>query len=369
LTSKQWGTFPIVAVAYKASLVEGWSTTATDKEIEIWQNGFNGVPAHRGQQFAEINANQTAALYQDLTTTPGSTMFWSFAHRGRTGVDTIALLVGPINGPYTKLGEFSTGTNAWSVYQGEYVVPAGQTQTRFFYQAVKTANGNTTTGNFLDDIQFYTIASCTIDTDGDGIVNSLDLDSDNDGILDIIEAGLSDSDGDGRVDSAADLGKAGSVPDSDGDGLADFLDLDSDGDGIPDVVEAQPTTTYITPSSAFTDKGIDKAFGPGFKPADSDKDGTPDYLDRDSDNDTYPDTVEADVKLTGSDKDKDGLDDGVDVDAGRWGPVQGRVSNTLSSYPNSGNETYWRNLNANPKTGVGGGKDGGLESGPLPGGG
>lgn len=367
LTSKQWGTFPIVAVAYKASLVEGWSTTATDKEIEIWQNGFNGVPAHRGQQFAEINANQTAALYQDLTTTPGSTMFWSFAHRGRTGVDTIALLVGPINGPYTKLGEFSTGTNAWSVYQGEYVVPAGQTQTRFFYQAVKTANGNTTTGNFLDDIQFYTIASCTIDTDGDGIVNSLDLDSDNDGILDIIEAGLSDSDGDGRVDSAADLGKAGSVPDSDGDGLADFLDLDSDGDGIPDVVEAQPTTTYITPSSAFTDKGIDKAFGAGFKPVDSDKDGTPDYLDRDSDNDTYPDTVEADVKLTGSDKDKDGLDDGVDVEAGRWGPVQGRVSNTLSSYPNSGNETYWRNLNANPKTGVGGGKDGGLESGPLPG--
>jgi hypothetical protein len=157
LTSKHWGTFPIVAVAYKASLVEGWSTTATDKEIEIWQNGFSGVHAHRGQQFAEINANQTAALYQDLTTTPSSTMFWSFAHRGRTGVDTIALLVGPLNGPYTKLGEFSTGTNAWSVYQGEYVVPAGQTQTRFFYQAVTTANGNNTTGNFLDDIQFGSI--------------------------------------------------------------------------------------------------------------------------------------------------------------------------------------------------------------------
>lgn len=29
-------------------------TTATDAEIEIWQSGFGGVPAYRGEQFADI---------------------------------------------------------------------------------------------------------------------------------------------------------------------------------------------------------------------------------------------------------------------------------------------------------------------------
>ena len=41
------------------------------------------------------------------------------------------------------------------------------------------------------------------DTDGDGVPDRLDLDSDNDGILDLVEAGHTetDSDGDGRVNT------------------------------------------------------------------------------------------------------------------------------------------------------------------------
>lgn len=366
-TSKQWGAFPVVAVAYKASLVEGWSTTATDREIEIWQSGFNSVPAYKGQQFAEINANQSAALYQDITTTPGSTMHWSFAHRGRTGVDTIALLVGLPQGPHMTLDTFKTGTNAWAVYQGTYVVPAGQTKTRFFYKAVATANGDTTTGNFLDDIQFYTMAACTLDTDGDGIVNSLDLDSDNDGILDILEAGLKDANGDGMVDTEAELGSAGSIPDSDSDGIPDFLDLDADGDGIPDVVEAQKSAGYLAPSGQFSPSGVDLAFSAGLQPIDTDSDGVPDYLDSDADNDTYPDTVEAKVVLSGIDKDQDGLDKGVDGSNTVWGPVHGQISSVFTAYPNNGQEAYWRDNKANPDTGVQTGGNGGLESGPLPG--
>lgn len=366
-TSKQWGTFPVVAVAYKAALVEGWSTTATDAEIEIWQNGFNGVSAYKGQQFAEINANQSATLYQDITTTPGRTMRWSFAHRGRTGVDTVALLIGPPQGPHTTLGSFQTGSQAWAVYQGDYVVPAGQTKSRFFYKAVTTANGNTTTGNFLDDIQFYTLDVCTLDTDGDGIVNSLDLDSDNDGILDILEAGLKDANGDGMVDDAAQVGSAAAVPDTDADQLPDFLDLDSDGDGIPDVVEAQQSVGYLSPSGQVAATGVDKAFGAGLPPIDTDGDGAPDYLDSDADNDTYPDTVEAKVTLSGVDKDQDGLDKGVDGDSKVWGPVNGKIAGVFTDYPNNGQEAFWRDIEINADTGVQTGGDGGLESGPLPG--
>ncbi len=89
----------------------------------------------------------------------------------------------------------------------------------------------------------------TVDTDGDGIPNILDLDSDGDGIPDHFEAGgnddanldgrvdsKADSDGDGLVD-AFDPDQGGSMlspPDTDGDGLPDFLDTDSDNDGVSD---------------------------------------------------------------------------------------------------------------------------------------
>ena len=44
------------------------------------------------------------------------------------------------------------------------------------------------------------------------MLDNLDLDSDNDGIADIVEAGGTDTDGDGKVDNGTD---------TDGDGLAD----------------------------------------------------------------------------------------------------------------------------------------------------
>ena len=44
-----------------------------------------------------------------------------------------------------------------------------------------------------------------IDTDGDGVINSLDLDSDNDGIADVVETGGVDADNDGRIDGFTDL--------------------------------------------------------------------------------------------------------------------------------------------------------------------
>jgi len=82
----------------------------------------------------------------------------------------------------------------------------------------------------------------------DGIPNVEDLDSDNDGIADIIEAGGSDTDNDGRVDNFSDTNNDGlddalaAIPlvatDTDLDGIADFLDTDSDNDGLADLFAA-----------------------------------------------------------------------------------------------------------------------------------
>ena len=117
------------------------------------------------------------------------------------------------------------------------------------------------------------------DTDGDNLADYSDLDSDNDGILDSIEGDV----------------------DSDGDGIPDYLDLDSDNDGIPDNVEAQPTDSFLKANIAWADDdndGLANQYDPDYAGStpvaipDTDNDGIPDYLDSDSDNDGYTDCEE-----------------------------------------------------------------------------
>lgn len=141
--------------------VPGWSTTATDKKIEIWSTPYGGVTAFEGRQFAEINATQTAALYQDLPTTPGQTLTWSLAHRARQGVDTMRVMIGSPGTAGVENARFSDTTAAWGRHTGTYVVPANQTITRFSFEAVSTGSGNPTIGNFLDDISFGTPSCVT----------------------------------------------------------------------------------------------------------------------------------------------------------------------------------------------------------------
>ncbi|WP_449408978.1 DUF7507 domain-containing protein [Microbacterium maritypicum] len=60
-------------------------------------------------------------------------------------------------------GSLADGTAAWGTHTGSYTVPAGQTTTRFGFQAVSTATGNQSVGNLLDDISFGT-GPCLIST-------------------------------------------------------------------------------------------------------------------------------------------------------------------------------------------------------------
>ena len=210
------------------------------------------------------------------------------------------------------------------------------------------------------------------DTDGDGNPDHRDLDADNDGIPDIVEAGGVDTDGDGRIDNTTDTdgdglndpydpstgGDAISNPDTDGDGVSDYLDLDADNDGIPDVVEAGGTDTdgdgYFddqtdTDGDGFADDvdgdvgndGTAENSGDALQitGADTDADGIPnsypnddtdgdgirDQLDLDADNDGIPDVVEA----GGTDTDGDGIfDDQTDTDGdGFADDVDGDVGN------------------------------------------
>jgi hypothetical protein len=259
------------------NVVPGWFTTATDNRIEFWSTGFQGVQAFEGNQFAELNANQSSALYQNLCLTPGSTIQWSVAHRGRSGVDVARVRIGADLASATTQVTMTDGRSAWGSYTGTYVVPAGQANTIFIFEAVSTASGSLSVGNFIDGVQIVVTAtpSCK-DSDNDGVNDNLDIDADNDGIYDIVESGNGslDANNDGIIDvSNGSVGSNGIfdimetfpdsgiisasyvTPDTDGDGDLDLEDYDSDGDGCDDVIEAG-----FTPSVSI----VGELFGTGY---------------------------------------------------------------------------------------------------------
>ncbi|MGX1931029.1 thrombospondin type 3 repeat-containing protein [Flagellimonas sp. 2504JD4-2] len=249
--------------------VQGWLTTASDGLIEFWSSGFQGVSAFEGNQFVELNATQSSALYQNLCLTPGSTIQWSVRHRGRRGVDVAQVRIGAnlITAPVQTT--MSDGRSSWGFYSGTYIVPANQANTIFIFEAVSTSSGNLSVGNFIDDVQITVVSTppCQ-DSDNDGTTDDLDIDADNDGIYDLVESGniLLDSNLDGVIDpSNGSVGNNGvydlieTFPDSgivssqyeaadtDNDGDKDPEDIDSDGDGCNDVIEAGFSESGIRP--------------------------------------------------------------------------------------------------------------------------
>ena len=200
----------------------------------------------------------------------------------------------------------------------------------------------------LDYLEYAAFNICTSgDTDGDGIIDSLDIDSDNDGILDNIEAqstagyvaksgndidndglddayddNLSGASGSNGITTAELINTDGSLTNS--DAIPDYLDIDSDNDGIPDNIEAQATLTYIAPNGVTKGNGMDSAYsfndsfantGLSSSLVNTDGDAEPDYRDTDSDGDGTDDDAEGLTgapAFTGTDTDGDGLDDGYE---------------------------------------------------------
>ncbi|MDQ8144402.1 hypothetical protein [Chryseobacterium sp. CFS15] len=114
----------------------------------------------------------------------------------------------------------------------------------------------------------YPKTTCASDTDGDGILNHLDLDSDGDGCSDAMEGGATSNltanykftgpVGTNGLDNSLETADNGIVTyvstynmyaikasikactDTDGDGIVDVIDIDDDNDGVLDVVESPP---------------------------------------------------------------------------------------------------------------------------------
>jgi hypothetical protein len=152
--SRGWDLFPDASQTQHSHRVPGWLTTATDRLIEIWKSGTGGVASAEGRQHAELNATMVSTLYQDLATTPGTTVSWWVSHRGRDGVDTMAVDIGR-PGAVIEQQRMTDGPT-WRQYTGTYTVPAGQTITRFALRSISAAGGKPDKGNLVDGAFFGT---------------------------------------------------------------------------------------------------------------------------------------------------------------------------------------------------------------------
>lgn len=138
-----------------------WATTAPDNTLEIWENGFLGVPAYEGNSFAELNANYASTLYQDVNGLGDYNQInWKFAHRGRYGTDTMRLTItdlgydqvyGGGNDTVLFQGNFSDTEFAWGLHTG--TITSIGNLTRFAFEAVSAVGGDTQ-GNFIDGCEF-----------------------------------------------------------------------------------------------------------------------------------------------------------------------------------------------------------------------
>ncbi len=144
-----------------ASQVPGWQTTASDNRIELWTDGF-GFPPYEGFQYAEINATQSATLFQDTNIANGETICFQFAHRARNvGPETLRLTI-------TDLGQdsifgtsddtslfsnlYSSNNSVWAVYNSAAASPItalGNT-VRLSFESLEPGNA----GNLIDAVTF-----------------------------------------------------------------------------------------------------------------------------------------------------------------------------------------------------------------------
>lgn len=181
--------------AVPEGLVDGWSTTEGVNRnvnnslleggiIEFWRSGFNGVSSYEGLFFIEINASNNAKLEQQpICVLPNETFNFSFAHRGRFGIDVMHLVIDDVDVAELKDSNAQTGTHTgtilsggvsasltlskdqttatgWTRYFGSWKNTSGiSKQITFGFRAVSTANGNLSVGNFLDDVQISALSA------------------------------------------------------------------------------------------------------------------------------------------------------------------------------------------------------------------
>ncbi|RZL16181.1 MAG: hypothetical protein EOO89_11950, partial [Pedobacter sp.] len=104
-------------------------------------NTNTGIPSNSGNYFAELNAYTNGMLEQQpICVLPGETFTWSFAHRGRSGVDVMAMRINDVD-----VARFTDGNSQGSTHTATLTAEGVGTTTikqgATTYSTVATVNG------------------------------------------------------------------------------------------------------------------------------------------------------------------------------------------------------------------------------------
>lgn len=195
--------FNSVAISPSRNGVGSLSTTGSSGYFDLY-----GPQPAEGSYWAELNAVEDSALYQDIQVPATAQLFWSLKHRGRSdSAEVMKVLIGdkPIGSPgvmsdsslleqtvlrkfaptnsdkYAGFPTYSAASSStsvisdklsdgWTKYMGtvDPVVGANSSSpvrnVRFQFQSVTGANGGAypTVGNLLDDISFTPFVTCPV---------------------------------------------------------------------------------------------------------------------------------------------------------------------------------------------------------------
>ena len=154
----------------------------TQNMIQLFHETY-GVNAVQGDQWAELNADSNARLYQEMCMVTGEVVDWSLSHRARGNTsgtpETMEFNIGPnTNGSGSTLimrgASYTDGTDSttpasvcpgglgtctrtrdattgWVTYQGRFTWTASGQQSIGF-QAIYGQAGSTNAGNYLDNV-------------------------------------------------------------------------------------------------------------------------------------------------------------------------------------------------------------------------
>jgi hypothetical protein len=180
-----------VPTIINAIVVPGWrvNTEVGQLFFQEQSNSLNVTPYSGGQCVQLIHDNASfwnpsdpniKGLYKDFDTSEILKMDYSFASATRSSSTTIQLFAGPPSGPFTLVTEHTATSLVWQLIQGNYIVPPGQTTTRFIFR-VK----NYIIGHILDAANFKAntdINIATANTTLDCTTTSMNFDANGVGV-------------------------------------------------------------------------------------------------------------------------------------------------------------------------------------------
>ncbi|WP_299054654.1 T9SS type A sorting domain-containing protein [uncultured Polaribacter sp.] len=283
---------------------ENSSTQTFELVVGNYFSTFNGInsmyyttqPSPAGGNYVGIATTEAFAIKTEpfiVGATYRVKYYWANTGRHSTErANSYAYVILPdgslVNGNNGVQVPFSSSNTVWYEEEFEFVATAAYTG-RLGFSLSSAGFG----GVAIDAVELELVfSSCDVDTDNDGIPNSLDLDSDGDGCPDAVEAGISQT---LLTTGTVENGSAGAVTSSSSVNNALVSgDTDANNNGLLDSVE-NGTTGEINYTSTYTDYAIASALNVC---ADTDGDGVGDLVDLDDDNDGILDEDETDPSIS-----------------------------------------------------------------------